>query len=92
MVTNPAYGGLNRENLYSLSPFVPDDLVSGVRSVDPSRVILLILHIRAESDNYGMTLLLLPAFRHGPAVVHRLSPDFKRSRNYVHHREPLSQK
>ena len=34
-VTNPACGQLNRENVFSLSPFVPENLVSRDRSGRP---------------------------------------------------------
>ena len=69
-VANPARGQLIRENDYNsaLAPFAPENLVSrdGFDRPFPSRVSLLILHTRAQSD--WLMLIVLP---------HGIPPDFR---------------
>ena len=59
-VANPARGQLNRKNIFSLSAFAPDNLVSG--SAVSSRVSLLISILRL---NLVLTYGIPPEFRGG---------------------------
>ena len=62
MVANSARGQLNRENEYSMSPCVPENLVSRAGSAVPSRVSLLISILRL---NLVLTYGIPPGFRGG---------------------------
>ena len=50
---NPAHGKLNKENVFSLSTFAPENLVSRDRFDDPARVDLPIVHTRVEFYAYS---------------------------------------
>ena len=61
-VANPARGQLNRENVFPLSSFAPESLVSRDGFGVPSRVSLLISKLRL---NLVLTYRIPPDFRGG---------------------------
>ena len=86
-VANPARGQLNRENEYSLSAFVPENLVTrhGFGGPVPRQPV----HLHAQSESGAFTYGIPPEFRGGvhifiyAAIRHQVSPEFIGSRNCV---------
>ena len=82
-VANPARGQLNRENEYSLSPCVPENLVCETGSAVPSRVRLLISILRLNLVLTGFLPSSAAASIYETAIRHRASPEFIGSRSCV---------
>ena len=84
-VGNPARGQLNRENVFYIPLFAPENLVSqdGFGSPVPRQAAHL--HTKAESGAYLRDSSRFPRrrpFIYLTAIRHRASPEFIGSRNY----------
>ena len=85
MIVNPASGKLNRENVLSLSPFAPENLISQKGSAIPAPASACLFSTRRL--HLVLTHGIPPAFSDGvlfihPANRHRVSPEFIGPRIY----------
>lgn len=81
LVASPAYGQLNKENVFSLPPLTPEILSRDLGLGLPYGVSPLILHTQDESGTSGpySSLPLLAAVSIRIVMRHGVSPEFIRS-------------